>query len=895
MITTEEILRHCETLQLTLTGREYLKRVASSPPSRRARSLGTNVVSRFPSRKMGFVVQAESHRHELALVYVLEHDPEVIAYWDQPEALKITYLSANGRPTSPMITPDYLAVGKTGIEWIEVKPHDALPELAKEMPYRFVLGDDGKWSCPPAQEVAKTYGFNYRIWTSKDVDPIWLRNIELLADYFGAEEVQIPAEVTKRLQELVCAEPGITVAEVRRRCPEVTADQMNFTLARGMVYADFTFAPLTQPEKVRLYSTREVAEVYQIVRDGKRCYVNSHDLEREFKSGYVCLWNGRRHTVGNLSQQKVTLLSDGQPLDVNRDEFARLANEGEIILIENSFRPALCPEASELLGHASREDLEIAVRRLRWLQDLQAAKSGGLSARTLRRWGRALRLAESRFGHGLLGLLPRFHARGNRNQRFSDALEALIQKIIDEVYCTAARPNKAYAHLQLRLACEKQGFPVPSYAIFTKRIRMRDKYRMTLAREGKRVAHKFELIGQGQVNDNHGQYPWDVVYADHTQADNETVCAETGVNLGRPWFSILLDGFSRRNLAFVLSPDPPSYRTLMLLFRRCVERHERLPRTLVIDGGAEFRSSYFERLAGACCVLLKRRPPGKPRFGCVIERMFGTINTSFLHTLQGNTQNTRNIRQMPKSMDPKGHAVWTLEALHDALSEFLFVSYDRRPHSAFNTSPAEKYRLGMEIAGARSHQAVANDEYFYRLTLPSTRKGTAKIQPGMGVKIFGSYYWCPEMRDERVEGSSVDVHYDPENLGVAWARISDRWVRCNYHGPLNLEGRTEKEMKIATMEWRRSRQGLGQRQSDSKVDFAIFLRSAEANVKVQTQQAKDRAFRRIRQSGSTNGNGNGEASHTVLSSKLEPQMESQPPTPLPAAMESWTIERYGDF
>ena len=195
-----------------------------------------------------------------------------------------------------------------------------------------MLDGDGKWTCPPAQAVARTYGFNYRIWTSREVDPILLRNIEFLADYFGAEEIEIPVAVTKRLQEVVSTEPGIGLAEVRRRCPEVTADQMNFSLARAM-----------------------------------------------------------------------------------------------------------------------------------------------------------------------------------------------------------------------------------------------------------------------------------------------SVCAETGVNLGRPWISILLDGFSRRNLAFVLSPDPPSYRTLMMLFRRCVERHERLPRTLVIDGGPEFRSSYFETLAAACCVLLKRRPPGGSDAGQLLD------------------------------------------------------------------------------------------------------------------------------------------------------------------------------------------------------------------------------------------------------------------------------------
>src|SRR6266702_4369633 len=99
MKTPDQLSQYCELLQLPAVGREYLKRVSSSPPSRRVRSLGTNVVCRFPSQKMGVVIQAESHHHELALVYVLEHDPEVLAFWDQPEAIKISYPSASGRPT----------------------------------------------------------------------------------------------------------------------------------------------------------------------------------------------------------------------------------------------------------------------------------------------------------------------------------------------------------------------------------------------------------------------------------------------------------------------------------------------------------------------------------------------------------------------------------------------------------------------------------------------------------------------------------------------------------------------------------------------------------------------------------------------------------------------------
>jgi len=303
-----------------------------------------------------------------------------------------------------------------------------------------------------------------------------------------------------------------------------------------------------------------------------------------------------------------------------------------------------------------------------------------------------------------------------------------------------------------------------------------------------------------------------------------------------------------------LSPitfDPPSYRTLMMLLRRCVERHNKLPGCLVVDGGKEFQSTYFETLTAAHGIMIKRRPAGKARFGSVIERLFGTLNSTFFHTLEGNTQNTRNVRQLTKSMNPKGHAIYTLEDLNGMVSHFAFEFYDHRPHPKLNCSPAEQYDKGIGIAGARDHRFIPYDEAFLIMTLPATPRGTAKVQAGMGVKIGGFYYWAPEMRTRRFEGQSVRVKYDPENMGVAWAYLGDQWVQCRPNGTLNLEGRTEKEMQLATLEWRRSRQLLGYRQSNSNRAFAEFLKSSQAAKALRIQQAKDRATKRIR-SKSTN-------------------------------------------
>ncbi len=82
------------------------------------------------------------------------------------------------------------------------------------------------------------------------------------------------------------------------------------------------------------------------------------------------------------------------------------------------------------------------------------------------------------------------------------------------------------------------------------------------------------------------------------------------------------------------------------LLRECVHRHNRLPDMLVVDWGPEFRSIYFETLLARYECSKATRPPAKPRFGSVVERLFGTANTTFVFNLAGNTQVMKNVRQV---------------------------------------------------------------------------------------------------------------------------------------------------------------------------------------------------------------------------------------------------------
>ena len=55
-----------------------------------------NVIGRYPSKKMGVIIQFENHRVELARIYELEHDPEVLEYFATHQGSGRKHVEASG-------------------------------------------------------------------------------------------------------------------------------------------------------------------------------------------------------------------------------------------------------------------------------------------------------------------------------------------------------------------------------------------------------------------------------------------------------------------------------------------------------------------------------------------------------------------------------------------------------------------------------------------------------------------------------------------------------------------------------------------------------------------------------------------------------------------------------
>lgn len=132
------------------------------------------------------------------------------------------------------------------------------------------------------------------------------------------------------------------------------------------------------------------------------------------------------------------------------------------------------------------------------------------------------------------------------------------------------------------------------------------------------------------------------------------------------------------------------------------------------------------------------------------------------------------------------------------------------------------------------------------LTLPSTRKGTARVLGGVGVKIHYIHYWAEAFLDPEVEGTQVPVRFDPFDAGTAYAFVKGRWVRCLSEHYARFAGRSERELMLASAELHKRHQQHRQHATLTARQLADFLASLEAEELLLEQRLRDAQAREAR-------------------------------------------------
>jgi hypothetical protein len=134
---------------------------------------------------------------------------------------------------------------------------------------------------------------------------------------------------------------------------------------------------------------------------------------------------------------------------------------------------------------------------------------------------------------------------------------------------------------------------------------------------------------------------------------------------------------------------------------------------------------------------------------------------------------------------------------------------------------------------------IPYDENFKILTLPTTSDEKAKVQPSQGVKINYIYYWTNAFHNPQIENTRVQVRYDPFDAGTAYAFVGGQWVKCLSQYYTDFQGRSEKELKLASSELRKRQQNYTKQSKISAKNLATFLASVEAQEALLEQRSRD--------------------------------------------------------
>lgn len=444
----------------------------------------------------------------------------------------------------------------------------------------------------------------------------------------------------------------------------------------------------------------------------------------------------------------------------------------------------------------------------------------------------------------LWGLGPR-PAPKLRNQKAQDIFDV----IVTNDYLKAPGISRSEVVKRVHDACALKGIAVP---VRSKLYRMLDaipEATVTLEREGRKTYERRFLSTPTRYTDTEVVHPLQLIEFDHTLLDIELVDEVSDLVLGRPWLTLGFDAYCRLPWGFYLSFDPPSAVSVMMcirhgvLFKDAKNRHGTqhewalwgVPQMILVDNAREFRSDYMRTLTESIESDLRFRPPGKPRYGGVIERSgFGTLNQRLLHNLLGNTKTNVNVKV--RSHDPKTKAVWTMPRFQTGLYIYFTDWYPNEPHRGLKgRTPLQVWNEGLDFVGMPRYPADV--QAFLQATLPICRRSVLRE----GIIKQHIHYNHPSLRALIGSRTPVMVRWNPLDLSYVEARSprGDRWIRADAQDPLT--------MRMTAMEYHQVRRIIAARNQEitretirQARERLLALERAAVDIKVSRRSATDR-------------------------------------------------------
>ncbi|WP_454844956.1 integrase [Pseudomonas farris] len=313
------------------------------------------------------------------------------------------------------------------------------------------------------------------------------------------------------------------------------------------------------------------------------------------------------------------------------------------------------------------------------------------SISTVRRW------ASRYIGKNVIKLIPQHNKKG-RSAAITGELEGILESVIDEHYLKDTRPkvSKVIGEYHLRLeALNRERLPseqfiLPSDMTVRRYIAKLDPYLVDVARLGKHAANKKHRVAAGVLQVNQILERWEI---DHTLLDVLLVDEETGLVIGRPYLTIVLDRYSRMIMGYLLHLSAPNTESVLRVIERSIRpkaellqrfpkvknewRAHGMPARIVPDNAAEFHAD--DLILGFNDLGIEIMYPASraPEMKGAVERFFSTQNLGLIHNLPGTTFS--NIQERGDYKSEK-NACFTLSQLEAVVVKWIVDGYHQTPH-----------------------------------------------------------------------------------------------------------------------------------------------------------------------------------------------------------------------
>lgn len=312
-------------------------------------------------------------------------------------------------------------------------------------------------------------------------------------------------------------------------------------------------------------------------------------------------------------------------------------------------------------------------------------------------------------GRDIRALVDRHDQKGNSNDRHHEIVKNIAQDLIETRYLTEERPSlKCIRREAVGLITQRNAtriksdqLTIPSYSYFKGLVQGLAPYDVYRARNGQRAADiKFRAAGRGVT----ALRPLARAAMDHCRMDLFVVDERTGLPLGRPWLTLVIDEYSRYILGYYLGFEEPSVVSMTRALRHAMAPKEVSPdikcswdawgviELLVVDNGMEFHARALEAGAGRFGIDVQFCPRRKPWYKGKVERFFGTLNTGLLVDMKGKTFSSVLLKG---DYDPVKHSVMTLSTLRRVLHMWIVEVYHQEVHSGLGMTPQKAWCEGI--------------------------------------------------------------------------------------------------------------------------------------------------------------------------------------------------------